>query len=112
MTLKTSREFAVSNAIGRIALGEDDRIYLVTSSGWPEYKDGIAVLSLFDSTFIPNWKAGSGFYGIGYDKECKEIYVANAKGFQGNGEVSIYRKDGALVKTIEVGRGPAGFLVR
>lgn len=112
LTVKTSREFAVSNATGRIALGEDDRIYLVTSSGWPEYKDGIVVLSLFDSTFIPNWKNGSGFYGLGYDKERKEIYVANAKGFQGNGEVSSYRKDGTLVKTMEVGRGPSGFLVR
>jgi hypothetical protein len=112
LTIKTSREFAVSDATGRIAFGEEDRIYLVTSSGWPEYKDGIAVLSLFDSTFSPNWKTGSGFYGIGYDKDRQELYLANAKGFQGNGEVTVYKKDGSVVRTLEVGRGPSGFLVR
>jgi DNA-binding beta-propeller fold protein YncE len=112
LTKKEFREIPIANATSRIAFGEDDRIYLLTSSGWPDYNDGIAVLSLFDSTLIPSWKTGSGFYGIGFDKERREIYVANAKGFQGNGEITVYRKDGSLVKTMEVGRGPSGFLVR
>ena len=112
LTKKESKEFSVSNATSRITFGEDDRIYLLTSSGWPNYNDGIAVLSLFDSTLIPSWKTGSGFYGIGFDQVRKEIYVANAKGFQGNGEITVYRKDGSVVKTMEVGRGPSGFLVR
>jgi DNA-binding beta-propeller fold protein YncE len=112
LTKKEFREIPIANATSRIAFGEDDRIYLLTSSGWPDYNDGIAVLSLFDSTLIPNWKTGSGFYGIGFDKERREIYVANAKGFQGNGEITVYRKDGSVVKTMEVGRGPSGFLVR
>jgi DNA-binding beta-propeller fold protein YncE len=112
LTKKEFREIAIANATSRITFGEDDRIYLLTSSGWPDYNDGIAVLSLFDSTLIPSWKTGSGFYGIGFDKERREIYVANAKGFQGNGEITVYRKDGSVVKTMEVGRGPSGFLVR
>lgn len=112
LTKKELREFSISNATSRITFGEDDRIYLLTSSGWPNYNDGISVLSLFDSTLIPSWKTGNGFYGIGFDKNRKEVYVANAKGFQGNGEVTVYSKDGSVVKTMEVGRGPSGFLVR
>ncbi len=112
LTKKEFREIPIANATSRMALGEDDRIYILTSTGWPDYNDGIAVTSIFDSTLIPSWKTGSGFYGIGYDQEREEIYVANSKGFQGNGEVTIYSKDGSLVKTMEVGRGPSGFLVR
>jgi DNA-binding beta-propeller fold protein YncE len=112
LTKKSLREISIPNATSRIAFGEDDRIYLLTSSGWPEYNDGIAVFSLFDSTLIPSWKTGSGFYGIGFDKNRKEIYVANSKGFQGNGEFTVYSKDGSLLKTMQVGRGPSGILVR
>jgi DNA-binding beta-propeller fold protein YncE len=112
LTKKNFLQVPIANATSRIALGEDDRIYILTSTGWPDYKDGIAVTSIFDSTLIPSWKAGSGFYGIGFDKARQEIYVANSKGFQGNGEVIVYRKDGSVVKTLEVGRGPSGFLVR
>jgi DNA-binding beta-propeller fold protein YncE len=112
LTKKEFREIPVTKATSRIAFGEDDRIYLLTSSGWPDYKDGIAVVSIFDATLIPSWKTGSGFYGIGYDKTRQEIYVANSKGFQGNGEVTVYSKEGSVIKTMEVGRGPSGFLVR
>ncbi|MFN3997933.1 YncE family protein [Algoriphagus sp.] len=112
LTKKEFREFPISKATRRIALGENDRIYILTSSGWPDYNDGVAVVSLFDTTLTPSWKTGSGFYGIGYDKERQEIYVANAKGFQGNGEVTVFSKSGAEVKKMEVGRGPSGFVFR
>jgi len=112
LTKKEFRELPLSKATGRIALGEDDRIYILTSSGWPDYNDGIAVVSIFDTTLIPSLKTGSGFYGIGFDKERQEIYVSNSKGFQGNGEVTIYNKSGVEVKKMEVGRGPSGFVFR
>lgn len=112
LTKKEFREFPIAKATSRIALGEDDRIYILTSTGWPDYNDGIAVVSLFDTTLIPSWKTGSGFYGIGYDQDRQEIYVANSNGFQGNGEVIVYGKDGAEVKSMEVGRGPSGFVFR
>jgi len=112
LTKKEFRGLDIANPTNRIAFGEDNKIYILTSTGWPEYKDGIAVVSIYDTTIIPKWKSGSGFYGIGYDQERQEIYLANAKGFQGIGEVSIFQKDGSLKLTIEVGRGPSGFLFR
>lgn len=112
LTRKEVREVQLSDATSRITFGEDDRIYILTSSGWPEYNDGIATYSIYDPILIAGWKTGSGFYGIGYDKVRQEIYLANAKGFQGNGEVTIFSKSGAELKKMEVGRGPSGFVFR
>lgn len=112
LTKKEFREIPIAKATSRIALSEDDRIYILTSTGWPNYNDGVAVVSLFDTTLIPSWKTGSGFYGIGYDRNRQEIYVSNAKGFQGNGTVTIFQKDGTEITSMELGRGPSGFVFR
>jgi DNA-binding beta-propeller fold protein YncE len=112
LTKKEFRELPVGQATGRIALGEDSKIYIVTSSGWPEYQDGVAVVSIFDTTLIPDWTSGSGFYGIGYDQMRQEVYLSNANDFQGAGTVTVFGKDGTELKSMEVGRGPSGFMFR
>jgi DNA-binding beta-propeller fold protein YncE len=106
------QSFPVAQATGRIAQGDNDTFYLLTSSGWPDYKDGITVISLATGILTTDWKKGTGFYGIGFDPKKQQIYLANAKGFQGNGEVTVYQKSGAEVSKLEVGRGPSGFLFR
>jgi DNA-binding beta-propeller fold protein YncE len=70
------------------------------------------VISLATGILTTDWKKGTGFYGIGFDPKKQQIYLANAKGFQGNGEVTVYQKSGAEVSKLEVGRGPSGFLFR
>ena len=106
------KSFNVSNATGRIAIGEDDKHYLVTSSGWPDYADGVSVISFADNSVDTDWTTGSGFYGIGYDAVRQEIYLANSMGFTGNGTVTIFQENGTEVSEMEVGRGPSGFLFR
>jgi DNA-binding beta-propeller fold protein YncE len=69
-------------------------------------------VNIGSGTLVSDWKKGSGFYGIGYDSDTQQIYLANAKGFQGNGEVVVYQKSGAEVNKLTVGRGPSGFLFR
>ncbi|WP_035467885.1 YncE family protein [Algoriphagus mannitolivorans] len=103
---------ALPKATSRIALGDGGQVYVVTSSGWPNYEDAVAMISLENEQINAAWKKGTGFYGIGYDRERQEVYLANAKGFQGNGEVVIYQKDGTQLLSMEVGRGPSGFLFR
>ena len=103
---------ALPKATGRLALGDGGQVYVVTSTGWPNYEDAIALLSLENEQINAAWKKGTGYYGIGYDPTRQEVYLANAKGFQGNGEVVIYKKDGTQVLSMEVGRGPSGFLFR
>ena len=110
-TVKDTKSFPVANPTGRIAIGNGGKIYVTLSTGWPDYIDNVIEVSLTDN-YARLFKNGSGYYGIGFDHDRQEIYVANAKGFQGNGEVVIYSEDGAEVKKMEVGRGPSGFLFR
>jgi hypothetical protein len=112
LSQKGIRTFPVAQATGRIAKGDNDTFYLLTSSGWPDYKDGISLVSLGAGILTTDWKKGSGFYGIGFDPKKQQIYLANAKGFQGNGEVTVFQKSGAEVSKFAVGRGPSGFLFR
>jgi hypothetical protein len=112
LSQKGIRTFPVAQATGRIAKGDTDTFYLLTSSGWPDYKDGISLVSLGAGILTTDWKKGSGFYGIGFDSKKQQIYLANAKGFQGNGEVTVFQKSGAEVSKFTVGRGPSGFLFR
>lgn len=102
----------LAKATGRIALGDGGQVYVLTSTGWPNYEDAIAIVSLENEQVNSTWKNGTGFYGIGYDSQRQEVYLANAKGFQGNGEVVVFQKDGTQALSLEVGRGPSGFLFR
>jgi DNA-binding beta-propeller fold protein YncE len=111
-TVKEVKSFNVAHATGRIAMGEDSKLYLVTSTGWPNYQDGVAVVSIADNSVDTDWTTGSGFYGIGYDKARQEIYLANSNAFQGSGTVTVFKKDGTEAAEMEVGRGPSGFLFR
>ncbi|MCS5491881.1 YncE family protein [Algoriphagus limi] len=111
-TLATTNIFPIPNATGKIAFGNNDIMYLLTSSGWPDYNDGIAQVSVLGPELNPNWYSGSGFYGIGFDTTRGELYVANANGFQGNGTITVLDENGNELQTFESGRGPSGFLMR
>lgn len=103
----------ISGATGKMALANDGTIYFLTSTGWPDYKDTVAKISLSNtSQNQSNFITGSGFYGIGFDPNRRELYVANAKGFQGNGDITSYDESGKKLKTVDVGRVPSGFRVR
>lgn len=111
-SVKETKSFDVANATGRIAIGEDSKLYLVTSSGWPDYQDAVAVVSMSDNSVDTDWATGSGFYGIGYDQSRQEVYLTNSHSFQGRGSVAVFEKDGTEKKEMEVGRAPSGFLFR
>uniref|UniRef100_UPI0040475CA6 YncE family protein n=1 Tax=Algoriphagus sp. TaxID=1872435 RepID=UPI0040475CA6 len=112
LSQKEIRSFPIAQATGRIAKGDADTFYVLTSSGWPDYQDGISVVSVGTGVLVSDWKKGSGFYGIGYDSDRQQVYLANAQGFQGNGEVVVYQQSGAEITKLTVGRGPSGFLFR
>lgn len=106
-------EMAIPDATGKLAIGNNGRIYLLTSTGWPTYEDAVASISIPNTQpIVKELITGSGFYGIGFDQNRGELYVANAKGFQGNGNVTIYNESGTVLKTLDVGRGPSGFMMR
>lgn len=103
----------IAGATGKMTLGNDAIIYFLTSTGWPDYEDTVAKISLTNtSQNQSNFITGSGFYGVGFDPNRRELYLANAKGFQGNGDVTSYDESGKKLKTLDVGRAPSGFKVR
>jgi hypothetical protein len=54
---------------------------------------------------------GIDFYGIGIDSN-HILYLADAKGFQGNGKVYRYWVSGDPIDNFSVGIGPNGFAFR
>ncbi len=46
------------------------------------------------------------WYGLGVSPSRQMLYVCNARSYVTNGEVRIYRTDGELLKTVEVGVNP------
>ncbi|PZX50458.1 hypothetical protein LV84_04021 [Algoriphagus ratkowskyi] len=112
MTLGTSYTVPVANATKSIAFDGDDEMFVLTSSGWPDYNDTVVSIDIEGSkATVTELMTGSGFYGIGYDDDLDQIYVANAKGFQGNGTVTVLSETGTVIRSFDVGRGPSGFLV-
>ncbi|MEB2786324.1 YncE family protein [Algoriphagus persicinus] len=112
LTLGNTYTVPVANATSRIAFDGDDKMYLLTSSGWPDYKDAVVSVSIEgNAATVTELMTGSGFYGIGYDGNLDQIYVSNSNGFQGNGTVTILSETGSVIRSFEAGRGPSGFLV-
>jgi DNA-binding beta-propeller fold protein YncE len=70
----------------------------------------VAKISIIEPDFDLELVSGSGLYGIGFDKNRDELYVANSNGFQGNGTITVYNLDGSEIRSFDVGRGPSGFL--
>lgn len=92
------------------ALMGNGEMLIITSTGWPDYNDAIARVSLSNGQVLnASVFTGSGLYGIGFHKDRGEIYVADNNGFQGNGTVIILNKEGQQQKTFVAGRGPSGF---
>ncbi|MDX5479994.1 MAG: surface layer protein [Cyclobacteriaceae bacterium] len=110
--IQTTR-FNVGSATSSFTLGENGELLVITSTGWPDYNDAIARVSI-NSGEVLNQAifTGSGFYGIGYHPELKEIYVGDNNGFQGSGTVIVLDQNGQQLRTFTAGRGPSGFLVK
>ncbi len=112
LTLGTTYTVPVTKPTGRIVFDGDDKMYIVTSSDWPEYNDAIFAIEIEGSSVTATeLMTGSGFYGIGFDDERDQIYVANSNGFQRNGTITVLSESGSVIRTFDAGRGPSGFLV-
>jgi len=112
LTLGNTYTVPVANATNRIAFDGNDEMYILTSSGYPDYNDAVVTIDIEGNTATATeLMTGSGFYGIGYDDDLNQIYLANANGFQGNGTITVLSETGTVIRTFDVGRGPSGFWV-
>lgn len=112
-TVLNTVSIPLSGAGLSVAVGEGNDIYVLTSTGWPNYNDALAKVSLTSGQVLDaELYVGSGFYGLGFHSSSKQIYLGDNNGFQGNGSVMILDQSGQLLKTLDVGRGPSGFKFR
>ncbi|RZS96602.1 YncE family protein [Cecembia calidifontis] len=104
---------SLARATSNFALTDSGELLVITSTGWPSYNDAVAKVKVATGEVISaELFTGSGFYGIGYHVDRKEIYIADNNAFQGNGTVIVLDQSGIQKKTIPAGRGPSGFLMR
>ncbi len=72
------------------------------------YKVGIHASALPAQPFVAD-KANQYFYAVGINPANDEIYIADAKDFNQKGTVYIYRPDGTVRTSFNVGSGPGHF---
>jgi YVTN family beta-propeller protein len=110
-TVNGTQTIALPGNTSNYALGANQDMYVLTSTGWPDYTVARVNYST-GQVFSSSIYAGSGFYGIGYHEGRSEVYVADNNAFQGNGTVIVLNAAGEELRKLEVGRAPSGFLFR
>lgn len=112
-SITNTTEISIPNPTSKLTLGENGEAYINTSTGWPDYNDAVAKVSLTSGQVIDaSLYKGSGFYGIGFDRFEKNILISDNNGFQGSGTVIVINQNGTEIKTIPTGVGPSGFIFR
>jgi DNA-binding beta-propeller fold protein YncE len=112
-SVQSTIEIPLEGATSNLTLGRNGEAYVVTSTGWPDYDDAVAKISLSQGNVIDaSIYRGSGFYGIGFQAGENRVFVADNNGFQGNGTVIVLDENGEEIKTIPAGRGPSGFVFK
>ncbi|SNS71640.1 hypothetical protein SAMN06295967_11843 [Belliella buryatensis] len=109
-SIVNTTEINIPNPTSNLASGENGEAYIITRDG---SNNSISKISITTGQIInANFFEGSGFYGIGYDKIDKYIYVADNNGFQGSGTVIVVNQNGEEVKKITSGAAPSGFVFK
>lgn len=109
-SISNTTEINIPNPTSNIALGENGEAYIITRDGSNNLVSKISIST--GQVINANFFEGSGFYGIGYDKVDKFVYVADNNGFQSSGTVMVINQNGEEVKKITSGAAPSGFKFR
>lgn len=110
---KTITDVQVSGFNEKMVINEEsNKLYYLSSSGWPDYETAVYELAL-NASSAPSEAliSGTNFYGLGISPD-NVVYVADANAFQGNGSVVRYSLDGTKLNSFATGRGPNGFIFR
>lgn len=101
LTISTSSHLALNKAKNQLFFTSGKNIYRINTQN--PAVPSVAFITANDAVQV---------YGIGVDPQTDIIYVADAKGFQGNGLVFRYKSDGTVMDTFIAGKGPNGFVFR
>lgn len=96
------------NLWGSIAIGDDGYAYVLGITPASFYGGPVHRVSLSSRSVWLNFIHGT-FYAHAIDVPTNEIYVADVREFNSNGEVSIFGSDGVLKRFFTAQRGPGAF---
>jgi hypothetical protein len=94
--------------------GDALKIYVLTAEPW-NVGTGSEVVGFNTQTKQLDAQpliSGDSFYGIGFNTTSHKIYIADSKGFSGNGVITIYDTEGTLLDQQTAGIGPNGFVFK
>ncbi len=90
---------------------KNHNIYLLTAEAWPGTSTNVMVFNTDTKKLNPApLITGENFSGIGIDQDDENLYIADAAGFQGDGKIMIYDKDGNKLDEATTAIGPTSFL--
>jgi len=93
---------------GPITLGEDGFAYVLGVSPGSFYGGPVHRISMASRQLTLNHVPGT-FYAIAWRPGTDNLYIADAKGFTGTGEITVMATSGAVKKTFSAQRGPGKF---
>ena len=97
--------------IGRNITMDATRNVLLYYKGTNAYAVNVSATE-FEAIQIIDEPNAISFYGIGVDPSNGDIYLADSKGFQGNGSIYRYSLTGTKIESFDAGRGPNGFVFK
>ncbi len=95
------------NPVARLTMNKASGVlYFIVGNVVGKYETNATSLT---TDFITNGEA-VGLWGVGYNEAEEVLYIADAKGFQGNGTIYRYSGDGELLSAFGAGVGPNAFV--
>ncbi len=90
---------------------EDHEIYILSAEPWPGTATEVLAFNTDQKELSSNpVVSGENFSGLNYNVDTGILYVADAAGFQGNGKIMAYDKQGNQIDEATVAIGPTSFL--
>ncbi len=106
---------AVADMGSKITIdGDGLKIYVLTAEPW-NVGTGSEVIGFNTQTKQLDAQpliSGDSFYGIGFNTTSDKIYIADSKGFSGNGVITVYDTEGNHLDQQATGVGPNGFVFK
>lgn len=93
--------------------GTGEKMYVLAAAPWPETETNVLVFDSNSKTLAGDpLVSGQNFNGIGYNASTDKLYVADAAGFAGNGNIMVYDVDGLLLDEQVTSIGPFHFMFK
>ncbi|EIM78706.1 hypothetical protein A3SI_01451 [Nitritalea halalkaliphila LW7] len=91
----------------------ENTLYVGANEPFPATGSLVAAINLNSRQVTnPSFYTGENLYGLSVNPANGEVWVTDAAGFQGNGQVFRLDAQGTLLDTFDVGAGPNGLVFR